>query len=251
MTELNLLVVLTGEYGRRHFENIHAHAPTAWMVEEWRAPSLLPPVVDYPEEYVPDDLPASDVILSLAEWPGVAELIPEIVKVTGAGAVIAPVDSEAWLPRGLARQLRGWLAEMGVECVTPKPFCSLTPNAYMTARGARVSYENPLIAAFAERFGRPDFSVLVEDGVVAGVEVLRDAACGCARHVAEGLVGTPVEEAAERSGLLHHHYPCLATMGIDVDYDDTLMHVSGNIMKDEVAAEVKEHAPIRYLRPGG
>ncbi len=251
MNEMSILVVHTGEYGRRHFENVRANSPTSWMIDEWRAPSLLPPVIDYPEEYVPDDLAASDLILSLAEWPGVAELIPEVAKATGASAVIAPVDSEAWLPRGLARQLRGWLADMGVDCVTPKPFCSLTPAWFMTARGVKVTYENPLISAFAKRFGRPEFSVMVDEGVVAGVEVLRDTACGCARHVAEGLAGVAAADAVEAAGLLHHHYPCLASMGVDVDYDDTLMHVSGNIMKDAISVEVKRHAPVRYLRPGG
>jgi len=32
---------------------------------------------------------------------------------TGARAVIAPIDNVAWLPVGLARQLREWLDRMG------------------------------------------------------------------------------------------------------------------------------------------
>ncbi|MCS6907346.1 MAG: DUF166 family protein, partial [Anaerolineales bacterium] len=66
----------------------------------------------------------------------------------------------------------------------------------------------------------------------------------------QGLVGVAVEEAQEKAGLLHHHYPCLASMGVDSDFSDTLMHVSGNILKDEVWDQVKPFCRIQYLIPG-
>ena len=52
-----------------------------------------------------ETLPSADLILAFAEHKGVAELLPDIAAMTGAAAVLAPVDNEAWLPRGLARQL--------------------------------------------------------------------------------------------------------------------------------------------------
>ena len=73
----------------------------------------MPPVIDYPEDYLPSSLPPADLILSFAEHKGVAELLPDVCQATGARAVIAAVDNETWLPRGLARQLRGWLAADG------------------------------------------------------------------------------------------------------------------------------------------
>ena len=100
-------------------ENIRAHAPAHWEIHVWKAPESYPPVIDYPEDYLPDELPQVDLVLAFGEHPGVAELVPEVVKATGARAAIAPVDREERLPRGLARQLRNWLAEMRVTCVTP------------------------------------------------------------------------------------------------------------------------------------
>ena len=111
---MRILAVITGEYGDRHVSNVREHAPDGWMIETWRAPSRFPIVIDYPEDYVPETLPAADLILSFPEVSGVAELIPDVAKLTGATAVIALVDNEAWLPRGLARQLRGWLERMDV-----------------------------------------------------------------------------------------------------------------------------------------
>ena len=41
-----------------------------------------------------------------------------------------------------------------------------------------------------------------------------------------------------------------ATMTIDPDYDDTLLHVSGHILIDEVTRNVKPfQAPVHTLRP--
>ena len=251
MSAMRILVVLTGQYGKRHADNIREHAPPGWDVAEWRAPAVLPLIVDYPEDHVPTDLAPADLILAVAEHRGVAELIPDVARVTGARAVIAPVDNEAWLPRGLARQLRGWLADAGVACVTPKPLCSLTEVQYWSARRERVEYDDPFISAFARHFGMPELALTVDPAsrTITAAEVQRDAVCGCARFVAEGLVGIAADDAEEKAGMLHHHYPCLASMGIDSDYDDTLMHVSGNILRDDVHAQVKPFVSVRYIDP--
>ena len=246
---MRILAVMSGEYGQRHVDNIRAHGPTDWVVEVWRAPAVLPPVMDYPEDYLPDTLPSADLILSFGEHPGVAELLPDIAGMTGAKAVVAAVDSETWLPRGLARQLRGWLDDMGVVGVTPKPLCSLTETHYSIARRQRIEYDDPLIAEFARHFGQPDLRITVdpESRLITSAEVLRDAVCGCARYTAERLVGVSANDAEQQAGLLHHHYPCLATMGIDSDFGDTLMHISGNYLKNNVRAQVKPFKQVRYM----
>lgn len=249
---MRLLVVYQAEYGRRHLENIRRWAPGDWTVLDWKAPAILPPVIDYPEEFLPATLPPADLILSLGENPGVAELLPEIARRTGAQAVIAPADNDAWLPRGLANQLHRWLNNIGVQVVTPRPFCALTE----TASGLRTEQEpveHPYIAAFARLFGRPAFRFTVdpETRTIAAVEVLRDASCGCARYAAERLVGVLADDAVEKAGLLHHHYPCQASMVKDPFFRDTLMHVSGNLMKDEVAQQVRPYVRIMVFTPEG
>jgi hypothetical protein len=249
---MRILAVVSGDYGHRHVANVRAHGPSEWTIETWLAPAVLPPVLDYPEDFLPDAMPAADLILAFGEHPGVAELLPDIARMTGATAVIAPVDNEAWLPRGLAQQLRGWLEEIGVTCVTPKPLCSLTETEYMVARRKRIPYEDPWISEFARYFGRPEVHLTLDPHTktITGTEVVRDAVCGCARHVAQGLVGVSADDAEQEAGLLHHHYPCLASMGIDSDYDDTLMHISGNLLKDNVGPQVKPYRNIQYIIPG-
>jgi hypothetical protein len=117
----------------------------------------------------------------------------------------------------------------------------------------RITYDDAFISEFAQHFGQPDIKLTIDPDTreIISAEVERDAVCGCARYVAEGLVGLPTSEAEEKAGLLHHHYPCMATMVRDIDFNnDTLMHASGNVMKSNVSKQVRPHIDIQYLRPG-
>ena len=249
---MRILGIISGEYGKRHIDNIRKQAPAGWEIEVWQAPTTFPLVIDYPEDYIPATLSPSDLILSFAEHRGVAELLPELVTLTGTKGVIAAIDNESWLPRGLARQLRGWIEKMGATCVTPKPLCSLTESDFGVTRGQRISYNCKEISEFAVYFGQPRLRLEIDPStkIIISAAVERDAVCGCAGYVAERLEGVHVDEAEEQTGLLHHHYPCLASMGIDTDFSDTLLHVSGNVLKDNVAEQVRPHKTTAYIAPG-
>jgi hypothetical protein len=248
-----LTIITEGEYGRRHLENIQRQKPEAWQIEVWTAPSTFPLIIDYPEDYLPDRFESADLILSFAEHKGVAELLPDVAKMTRAKAVIAAVDNEVWLPRGLARQLVGWLERMNVACATPKPLCSLTQTDYKVTRKERVSYESPHISEFARYFGQPALYIEVDEdsGRLRSASTITDAVCGCARHVAAEIIGMDVGEVEEKAGLLHHHYPCLASMVKLNDYNhDTLMHESAHLLVDNIREQIKPYKKVQYLRPG-
>lgn len=252
---MKILAIISGEYGVRHVDNVRSHCPEGWtIVETWKAPAALPLIMDYPEEFLPPSFPEADLILSFAENKSVAELIPEIAKMTGARGVVVAVDSESWLPRGLARQLIGWLERMNVACATPKPLCSLTERDYKVTKRERETYVSPIISEFAKYFGQPDIRLTINEGLgtVSGAVVQRDAVCGCARHVADKLVGLSVDEAEERAGLFHHHFPCLASMVKLNDYNhDTLMHESGHLLQENLAEQLKPFKKTRYIAPNG
>lgn len=246
-----VLAVTQGLWGERIADNVAAHAPADWEVSAWAAPRLIPPIVDDPEEFLPKQLPSTDLLLALGEVPGLAQLIPDIVRLTGARAVLAPIDRSESLPSGLALQLERWLEQVGVPIVFPMPFCSLTPET-INRPPRLVEYDDPLVRRFASHFGRPVFEVEVEKGRIIRVGVRRDAACGCARHVAGALAGASVDDAAEEAGMLHHHFPCLASMNKDQEYQDTLMHVSGNSLKEALNQALAPYrSPTAYLRPAG
>jgi len=235
---LRMFVLYQGHYGERILQHVRRFAPTSWFVEAWRAPSDLPPVVDAPLTFLPLELPRVHLVLSVAQVASVAQLVPSVVERTGARSVIVPADNGAWLPDGLARQLRTQLSEAGVTAVFPKPFCSLTEDTY-NVRQHRVSYDDPWIAEFAHCFGQPVLSVVCESGRIMDVEVKRDTACGSARAVARELVGESLDEAVQRAGLLHHHSPCSAAMRVDPSLGEPLIQVAGDLMRRAVRRALK------------
>ena len=247
---LRVLAVIQDLWGERIAANIAANAPPSWSVETWVAPRVLPPIIDDPEDFLPDELPQADLVLALGEKAPLVQLIPDIARMSGARAVIAPIDRNEALPPGLAKQLQGWLGSMDVALVMPKPFCSLTETSYNRTPLVE-HYDDARIRRFARRFGKPEFSVTVEQGTIVGVEVRRHSACGCAHHVAKNLAGVAVADALEKAGLLHHHFPCLADMQKDAVYRDTLMHVSGNFLKDALRDEMREELSQLYIKPLG
>jgi hypothetical protein len=242
--------MIQGEYGRRNVANLKANGPSSWTLDTWTAPRVLPLVIDEPEEFVPSSLPQADLLLCFQEDSRAAQLIPEVARRSGARAIIAAVDREEWLPRGLANQLSRWFQQKGVPAVFPKPLCSLTEES-SGLRGDAVAYQSDLISEFARHFGRPSFEISCDGpaGCIRAVRVVRDSVCGCARSVAVRLVGVGAQDAGETAGLAHHHHPCMASMGVDPDFNDTLMHVSGTILKQAVCEALG--LPVTYVTPEG
>ena len=238
---MRILALVSGEFGNRNVQNIRAHAPDQWVIDTWQTPPSLPPMIDYPEEHLPETFPLTDLILSFAELKGVAELLPEIARLSGAKGVIVAVNNETWLPIGLSHQLKGWLEDIGVSCATPRPLCSLTEIDYGVTRRDRIKYDCPEIAAFARYFGKPDLNIVVdnETKTILTAKVIRDAVCGNTRHVAKQLIGLSTNEVLDKASLLHKHYPCLTTMTKLDDFDhETLMHESGNQLTDNIARQI-------------
>lgn len=227
---LVVLVVIQGEYGRRILDWMKKISPPIWSIEWIELKEAIPEVVDEPRSLLPDDIPKADLVLFLSEMSYSPQLIPDIVKGSGAIALIAPADRSEWMPPGQITQIKRTMLRWGVETSFPRPFCSLEPMG------------SEAIDMFAEVFGRPEFEIMTDDGkIVSEMRIKRGAPCGCTAFVAENIVGEKLDQAVERAGLLHHHYPCLASMDREPDIDDTLMHLSGLILKRDVDEEVGKY----------
>ena len=236
---MRILALHQGHYGERIVEHIKKSAPKDWTIEVMNPPRGLPIVVDEPEQFLPSNLPHADLLLALSESRETAQLVPAIVKLSRVKAVIMPVDNSAWLPPGLKNQIKREIAEMGVTAVFPKTFCTLTENT--TGFGSDVeTYDSEYVATFATYFGRPRLNIKVDGqgAKIVEVKVERSAPCGSTHRVAEKLVGVPIEEAVPQAGLYAHLHPCLASMAMEPT-GDTLMHLSGYVVNDEVERELK------------
>lgn len=213
--------------GGRYFERVFAHlsAVSPGNVTTYAVPRGLPPVLDEAAEFLPAELGAGDLILAINIHP---ELLLEIPAQVGGGSVralIAPVEDPNWVKPGLRRQVSEACVREEIECAFPKPFCSLEPTT-------------PAITEFCEEFGvgAPAFDITVIGGKVAAVEVRRGSPCGLTDFVAENLVGLPADDSlVERASRLHHSHPCLASMNMDPDTGDTIMHASLDLIRKGIA----------------
>jgi hypothetical protein len=225
---MKILVSVQGRYGERIVNHIRENGAPEWEVAALPLPARLPAIIDDPSEFLPSPMPQADLLVSLHESPGAADLIPDIAHACGAGAVLAAVDDPSACPPGLANQIRKRLDSMGIASAFPRPLCGFDGGPH------------DLLKEFAKRFGRPVLSIRREGDRVLSAEVLRDAPCGSARFVASILPGVRVSEAADTGALRHHHHPCLASMEIDPDLNDTIMHLSGYIVRAAIKAGLKE-----------
>ncbi|MBC8497318.1 MAG: hypothetical protein ISS57_10540 [Anaerolineales bacterium] len=243
---MNILLLFHNLYGQRIADNLNRQAPRDWQLQIQELPRALPPIVDEPEEFLPAHLPPADLVLHLAETSQAAQLLPGVVRLCGAQAVIAPIDNDAWIPPGLRRQLRRELAALGAAIIFPEPFCSLTEDLISTLSDLHPAQHEVLLAV-ARHFGRPRLQVILgADETISEVIVERGAACGSSQHAAEHLRGIPAHEAVPKGGLICLHYPCLASMQPTKPKDgvENLMHLSGIIFNEELKKALQ-----RAVRP--
>jgi hypothetical protein len=126
--------------------------------------------------------------------------------------------------------------ELGLENAFPKPFCSLGP-----VEG------QPMISRFVTelKVGRPSLGISTADRdgyeVIDHVIVRRSAPCGSTWYVAKKLVGveTRRENLYDAVAKAHHSYPCTASMNIDPELKEPVLHVGGYIIREGVENALK------------
>ena len=241
---MRILVLYTGELGKKVIQNLinssnfcvscgelcnhcrqarKSYANLIVGIHEF--PDDLPPFIEEPSQFLPPKLPECDLILAIGIHPDLLAAIPEVVKNTGAKAVIAPAEDYKKTPAGVLEQLRKELEATGVEFEAPKPFCSLEKTG------------KPIIDAFVDLgFGRPVLRVeMSPDGkMFIGAGVIRDAPCGSTWFVAKKLGWTDLSEYKETISGAHHSYPCTGSMDKDPQIGDTILHKAGYIIREAV-----------------
>jgi hypothetical protein len=193
-------------------------------------------MLDEPEDLLPDKLPQAELLLVLTENVVMTDLVPDLVNLGRAQAVIVAVDKRSCAPPGLVGQVRRRLQAQGIDSAWPMPFCALAPNPG----------QHPLIQEFARRYGRPDLKCTVQENQIASCQIVREAPCGNTRHIVRHLIGTETHRAAEQCGLLHHYYPCWGGMETDpVHGTHTLLHIAATMAKKSIQRALADNAHSR------
>ena len=213
------------KYGVYSFvQNIHAAI-------ELQDPTELPRFIEKPEMHLPKKMPTVDVCVASGIHQDLLLALPSRLEQLGTKGLIAPIEDFREVPPGLQRQLEEECDDVAIECAFPKPFCSLEP-----------SEEKPLISRFIQEFkiGKPSLRTTSQkqgkSKIVSGVVVKRSAPCGSTWYVARKLIGREVrrDEIRDVVAKAHHSYPCTATMEVDPEMGEPILHEAGYLIRAAV-----------------
>jgi len=194
-------------------------------------PSELPALIDKPEEYMPKKVPKADLCVASGLHKDLLLELPAHISRAGIKGLIVPIEDFNEVPSGLRKQLEERCLDLGLEYAFPKPFCSLEP-----------AEDKPLTSRFVRELGvgRPklEISTAKRGGreVIEAAIVRRSAPCGSTWYVARKLIGveTKREILYDAVAKAHHSYPCTATMNVDLEVKEPILHIGGYIIREEV-----------------
>ncbi len=185
--------------------------------------------VEDPYEYLPD-LPEGDVCIAQLHEDLLYEL-PLLLKEKNYKALIVPSETPHDLSPALRRDLKRVCNELNIEFENPKPFCSLEKKE-----------GNKIINEFIDyfRIGKPELTVYIENNIIKDVKVKISAPCGETYYIAKRLKGISLDNLKEEIANAHHNYPCLGSMEIDKELNDTILHKAGYIAINSVEKAIRE-----------
>jgi hypothetical protein len=191
-----------------------------------KIPSALPYYVDNPQKYLPAVLLPHDVVVAINVHEEILMAIPYLSKKAGAKALLVPQEDPDWLTKWVIGELTNICGHLNLEVAFPKPFCSLEEED-----------SHPVITEFMNYFkiGKPKLRIEVNNGIVEEAEVSRSAPCGDTYYVAYNIRGKKVDENFDWwASKYWHSFPCVASMKMDYEIGDTILHQGGYILLDAV-----------------
>jgi len=267
---LTLLFIYSGEFAERVVRNlindpsfckscglycdsckyaVYSHVRNVRAAMELPSPSDLPAFIDDPENYMPKNVPEADLCVASALHKDLLLELPQLLEKADVKGLIVPVEDFVEVPAGLIKQMEEKCRELDMESSFPKPFCSLQP-----------SKDKPVVSQFVTELeiGRPLLEIsTAEKGGITTIEsaaVKRSAPCGSTWYIAKKLIGTSTQREIlyDNVAKAHHSYPCTATMAVDPETEEPILHIAGYIIREEVEKALKtnhedsEELPLRH-----
>lgn len=250
--DLTLIFIYSGEYAERVIRNlindpsfckscglycdfckygVYSHVQNILAAIQLPSPSELPAFIDNPEKYMPKKIPKADLCIASGLHKDLLMELPDYIQKTEVKGLIVPIEDFAEVPSGLRRQVEEMCQKFSIESSFPKPFCSLEP-----------AKEKPIISRFVNemKIGRPLLEISTakkgENEVIESTIVRRSAPCGSTWYIAKKLIGveTKREILYDVVAKAHHSYPCTATMNVDPEVKEPILHIGGYIIREEI-----------------
>jgi hypothetical protein len=191
-------IITRGKYGRRLIETLLER--TGLDVVHTPVPEQLPGFIDDPEEFLRElaldnAVFGTDIVITYSLHPDLTAAIAERAGKDGVRALIVPGGAS----KAPIRELEQISGRYGMYIEVEDICCTLS--------------DNPAIYEFSSELASPVLDIETDDGKVSDVKVIRGAPCGSTWQMAKELIGTKIEDAPARAGLLIQQYPCRAVRG--------------------------------------
>jgi len=221
--------------------NVYSFVRNVRAAIQLQDPSQLPAFIDSPEKYMPKKIPKADLCISSGLHKDLLLELPNHIQKFGMKGLIVPIEDFAEVPSGLRKQVEEKCEELSLENAFPKPFCTLEP-----------AQDKSIISRFVNelRVGRPSLEILVakrgKREFIDSAIVRRSAPCGSTWYVAKKLVGveTRKEILYDAIAKAHHSYPCTATMNVDPEVKEPILHIGGYIIREEIEKALEQFNAI-------
>lgn len=191
-------IITRGKYGKRLIETLLAR--TDLDAVHTAVPEKLPGFIDEPEEFLKElaldeTVFDSDILISYSLHPDLTAAIAQRAGQKGVKGLIVP----GGVAKAPVRELEEISHKYGMYIEVEDICCTLS--------------DDPVIHEFSSKLAGPVLEIETDNGKVSAVKVVCGAPCGSTWQMAEGLIGTKIENAPARAGLLIQQYPCRAVRG--------------------------------------
>lgn len=254
---LTLVFIYSGEFAERVIRNlindpsfckscglycdyckygVYSHVQNVRAAIQLPSPSELPAFVEDPEKHMPKKIPRADLCIASGLHKDLLLELPHHIRLAGIRGLVVPIEDFLEVPSGLRRQVEETCQKLGLETAFPKPFCSLEPREDLPTISKFVTemkVGRPLLEISTSKRGR---SEIIESTIVR-----RSAPCGSTWYVARKLIGveTKREILYDAIAKAHHSYPCTATMNVDPEAKEPILHIGGYTIREEVENALK------------
>jgi hypothetical protein len=182
--------------GERKIAGVRAYGADIIALEIISIDESLPLVLDDARRYLPEKIEADLALDYLTHQ----DLSCDLVEICVANGI--PIVSS-----GKKR--------VGRRVMTPPTCCGLP--------------RQDCLGPYGERFGAPEFEVVIKDGLIAEVVVLRGAPCGATWEAARRMIGVTVADAARKIGLDTQFFCSANPAGWDPIHGKSPVHFAGRV----------------------
>lgn len=220
---ISIGVITRGKYGLRLIENVRKNSD--FIVSSIELPEKLPDLIETPADFIDELIPdksifSNDLIIAYTLHP---DLAPQIIRLAGENGASAVIIAGGAAMAGGQSEITRLSKKYNINVQVHEICCDIECTGDRT------------IDEFASCFGKPEVIINANNGLITNVKIIRGAPCGSTWHMAKRLVGTKIEEAPARAGLLIQQYPCRAMRG-----NKGGIHKAAKLHKESVERALKE-----------